>query len=406
MRVAPLILLPLLFGCPGQRPAEPPAPRAEFLLWAGDSTFWVRSAADGIRVRGSPLLLARYGGRFFEIFIADDDQSYYDAILVGQRIFRRDLMTGDSAAVFGDTLVAQIARRYGEEHPAERPLGPEEEGSDDPRTVATAELEILDLFGPFLIFEQHTDVEVAGGDDWHSTRRGAVDLRTGRPATVATLFGDSAGRRILAAGRRHFSDALDSILTAADERARRAAGTLGGFDFDEGSFTLVRERRQPAVAFLVPGAGDRAGGLVLHLPPIAAGPAAWWPEVDAGFPSDSGESTAEHWPRRGHDVLARFDANTDRLLLTLRDSGADRREWRVASLPAPARRLFALDDPPIDQPSRAGLERAFDESARYSEHTRVVRFDRRHPRPRPRRAALVRHASVRAHAPLSPIRQR
>lgn len=405
MRPTPLLLLTLLLGCGPEPAAGPPAPRSEFLLWAGDSTFWVRSDAEGMRVRGSPILLARYGGRFFEIYVADDDRSFYDAVLIGQRIFRRDLVTGDSAAVFTDTLVASLARRYGAEHPAERPLAPDEEGSDDPRTVATAEIEILDLFGPFLIYEQHTNVEVAGGDDGHSTRRGAVDLRTGLAATMSTMFGDSAGGRILATGRRHFSDALDSILAASDERARRAAGTLGGFDFDERSFTLVREQRRPAVAFLVPGTGDRAGGLVLHLPPVPGGPAAWWPEVDATFPSGSGAGTAEEWRRRGHDVVARFDVNTDRLLLALRDTGAGGREWRVGALPAPARRLYALDDPVLDLASRAALERAFDESALYSEHTRVVRNDHGPPPPRGH-AARVRHAALYRDRPSFPIAHR
>jgi hypothetical protein len=35
-----------------QRPAGPPPPRAEFLVAAGDSTYWVLATADGVRRRG------------------------------------------------------------------------------------------------------------------------------------------------------------------------------------------------------------------------------------------------------------------------------------------------------------------------------------------------------------------
>ena len=61
---------------------------------AGDSTFWVSSDSTGMRVRGSPMLLARWDGRFYEVYVADDDRSYYDAVFVGQQVFRRDLLTG------------------------------------------------------------------------------------------------------------------------------------------------------------------------------------------------------------------------------------------------------------------------------------------------------------------------
>src|SRR5215211_4849688 len=92
----PVPLLPLLpligLACSRDRSAEggmpaPAPPRVEFLLSAGDSTYWVRGTAGGLRMRGSPMLLAHYGGRFFEVYVADDDRSYYDALFVGQRLY-------------------------------------------------------------------------------------------------------------------------------------------------------------------------------------------------------------------------------------------------------------------------------------------------------------------------------
>jgi len=65
------LVLALLAGC--ERAPEPvPAPVAEFIVAAADSVFWIRSEADGIRVRGAPMVLAQVGGRFSEIYAADD----------------------------------------------------------------------------------------------------------------------------------------------------------------------------------------------------------------------------------------------------------------------------------------------------------------------------------------------
>src|SRR5690348_11098817 len=95
----PLLLLGAGCGVGGRKTADAPPPPAEFLLATQDSTFWVSSNGRTIRARGVPLTLAQYDGRFFEVFIADDDRSYQDALLVGLRVYRRDLLSGDSAVV-------------------------------------------------------------------------------------------------------------------------------------------------------------------------------------------------------------------------------------------------------------------------------------------------------------------
>ena len=98
----------LLAGAAACRGAEPDAarpPDADFVLSAGDSSYWVTSEGGTIHFRGAPLELARVDGRFYELYVADDDRSYQDAVLVGQRIFRRDLVTGDSLLVYEDTIV-------------------------------------------------------------------------------------------------------------------------------------------------------------------------------------------------------------------------------------------------------------------------------------------------------------
>ena len=95
-KVALAALTLCLWAC---GPGAPP-PSSEFLVSAGDSTYWVRTDTTGVRVRGSPILLARYGGQFYEVYVTDDDQSFADATFVGQRIYRRNLINGDSTLVF------------------------------------------------------------------------------------------------------------------------------------------------------------------------------------------------------------------------------------------------------------------------------------------------------------------
>jgi hypothetical protein len=50
-----------------------------FLVVAGDSTFWVERSDGRLRMRASPLFLAKVGREFSELYIADDDRSYRDA---------------------------------------------------------------------------------------------------------------------------------------------------------------------------------------------------------------------------------------------------------------------------------------------------------------------------------------
>ena len=68
MRYLSLVLLAFTGSC---ALPPPPPPAAEFLVSAGDQTYWVRSDNSGLRIRGSPLILARTGGRYYEIFVSE-----------------------------------------------------------------------------------------------------------------------------------------------------------------------------------------------------------------------------------------------------------------------------------------------------------------------------------------------
>ncbi|MGI8497472.1 MAG: hypothetical protein ACR2OG_07830 [Gemmatimonadaceae bacterium] len=373
-RSAILLLVVTAAACNRDERAAPVA--AQFLLVAGDSTFWVRSGGVGgchhrsACVRGSSIQLARFGGHFYELYVADDDHSYADATIVGQRVYRRDLTTGDSALVFGDSLMSAYARGYAREHPLDHPLGPSEEPQDDPRVTAMSEVTMLDQHGPLVNLDYRSDGSAPDGDEWHIARRSVVDLRRGRLATVADIFGDSAADRILRQGQRQYRRAIDSVLASSDPRARDAAAAVGDLRFDGTSFGVVDDARSPAVAFTAVGHGDRAGGITMALPPIPAPAPGWWSEVREQLPHSSPDSIGDRWLHGRVQVVARYDGEGERARLLLADSGG--REWAVARVPGPARRIYWLDSPPLDSASIRALVRAFDDAALYNDETRSV----------------------------------
>jgi len=162
------------------------------------------------------MVLGHYDRRFFELYAAEQDQSYYDALLVGERLYRRDIITGDSTMLFADTAVSHVAAIYARTHPDERPLGKDEEGVANPQTSATAQLDILDVFGPYLSYEYHVDIRLPGRDDWHTTRRGVLDLRNGKETEPGDLFGAERGREIADVARRQFETTRDSAVRTRD----------------------------------------------------------------------------------------------------------------------------------------------------------------------------------------------
>jgi hypothetical protein len=364
-QLSPFLLIAALAACGGD---EVPV-RAEFLMLAGDSTFWVKSAGAGIRTRGSPIQLARYAGSFYELYIGDDDRSFYDAVIVGQRIFRRDLISGDSMVVFEDSTIGAFHEWYAKEHPDDRRLAPNDEPADEPHASATSDVRILSHHGPYLSYEYRADGEIVGSESWHIARRGVIDLRTGRAASLRALVGDSAAGRVLALGRSQFEQAVDSVLASHDERARPAIRAIGDFEFDSGSFALVNVDRAPAIEFVVPGRRGDAEGLTLPLPPIQVPTPPWWSQVAEALPVGKHVSEDEdRWIGEGYTVVARYEG-ADRARVALIDTLGQ--EWAVGRVPGPAWRVYRLEAA-LDSSTRAALERAFDEAALYDEEARTA----------------------------------
>ncbi len=367
-----LLLLSLLAPVACREPATadaPPPPAAEFLLAAGDSSFWVTSAGGSVRVRGAPIDIARVDGRFYELYVSDDDRSFGDAVLVGQRVYRRDLETDDSLLVYQDTIVPRIARLYARLHPDDAPLPPDEDESDDPLWMATTTLDLDDVAGPFVSFSLHADVERDDAPLWHTSRRGVIDLRTGGSATLAAVAG-TASASVERARREVMESTLDSVRLSQDERGERAAAVLSHYRLDPASFFLTTLDGAPAVSFALPGEGDGDAGHLLALAPIPIGEPAWWTAVASTLPITSTDGLRDVWRHDRYDVVVHYDPLGGGARLVLRDSTS--REFTVGRVPAPATRIMWLDRPPIDASARHALDRAFNESILYDDAVRAV----------------------------------
>lgn len=402
----------LLAGIACAHPTAEPPPRGELLISAGDSTWWVQSTPDGLRLRGSPIALAHFDGRFYELYAADDDRSYPDALFIGQRLFRRDLLTGDSTLVMEDSVVPRLAREYALQHPGERPLAPDEDAGESPSQEVTSSLELVEVHGPYLSFEYHVDIESgtrtgeeeeeSGGEDedlreqraWHATRRGVVNLRRGREETISSLFGDTAAVRILREGAAAFRDAQAQVREASGAGARRLARSLGSFRFEPASFELADRDGAPVVLFHAPGEGQGiVGSVTIPLAPVAAQPAGWWSDLRGELPTPSPDSMVDRWQRGRTVVLARYDSAGDDAQIVLRDSTG--REWVLGRVGGPVRRVVWLDAVSADPRARQGLVRAFEDAALYDEEVRTARAERPHAGAPIFRASLARPSGAR-----------
>lgn len=370
-RSATALVLALLAAC-SEKPREPSGqgipPAAEFVLTAGDSAFWIASEGGDIRVRGAPLELARLDGRFFELYVVDDDHSFQSAELVGQSIYRRDLRTGDSVLVYRDSIVPRLAIEYSSKHPDDRRIGPDDDTDESPLWHAASTLEVEAVHGPFLSYSVHTDVERESAPLWHTSRRGVVDLRTGHAATLAEVAG--ADRPNVERQRDiEMKSVLDSVHRTRDERGTRASAALSHYHLDAASFTITTVDGAPAIAYTLPGAGYGDAGHMLPLTPIRFAGPPWWRDVSTTLPAASADRSREVWRHANYEVLVRYDS-TGAARLSLRDKTS--REWAVGRVGSPATRVFWLDQPALDADTRHALARAFQEAAGYGALTRVA----------------------------------
>ena len=344
-------------------------PAAEFLFAAGDSTYWVRSSGEGMRVRSAPILLTDVDGRLFEIFMSDDGTEYPDASFATVRLWSRALRSSDSTLLFADSTVLRELAAWRKANPAELEVDPNaDDVPDDPRTVVHDEIEILDVHGPYITFEHLLNADIDGGPPHqHRGKRYVVDVRSGHRPMLSELLGAADASRVLADARASLAQLTDSIRKAGasgDDRAEAAVETLDSFVFDSTSFGITDLSRDPAVSFMVPGSAPDGEALALHLPPLTVREPAWWKAVRRTLPEWSADSSRVRWERTAYEVVASPSEDGEALALVLRSLGlaSSKREWPVATVAAPAYQLIALDAPPLDSAGRAALARAFDVS--------------------------------------------
>lgn len=360
-------LLALLVAC---APSENAAPPAEFIVAAGDSSYWVRSDGSGIKLRGTPMVLAWLDGRFRELYVVDDDRSFENALFVGQRLYLRDLVSGDSTEIFRDTLVAALADAYSRAHPDARRLAPDEDAGEEPSATATADVSVLGVHGPFLSVEYHADTSGAADDSWHMTRHVVIDLRNGKQASLADVLGSGEAAMVLTRARSLYQETVDSIRKDRRSSAQRAARSLGRFRFDPGSFSLTAPNGTLMIAFSAPGQGSGGEGFTMPIRPIPVAEPPWWTEARSALPTSTRERE-EHWARGAYMVKALYDTTAQPVRMTLVDSLT--KEFPVGGVAAPVHRIYWLDRPPLDRAQRAALTRAFDEAALYDDAARAQR---------------------------------
>ncbi|HJQ21247.1 MAG TPA: hypothetical protein VJ867_12935 [Gemmatimonadaceae bacterium] len=351
----------------GRRSNGPPD--AEFILAAGDSSYWVQSNGSKIALRGSPMVLARLDGRFLELYVEDDDQSFENAQFVGQRLFERDILRGDSTEIFHDTLTGIMADRYERTHPDERRLNPDEDPNEEPSTSATTDLSVLGVHGPYLSVEYHVDTSSTRNDTWHTTRHMVIDLRTGAQMTLAEVVGTEEAASVISRGRKLFNETLDSIRRDTRPVARRAARAIPHFRFDPTSFSLAAPNGTLMVVFSAPGQGNGGEGFVLPMRPIPVTEPAWWAAARGAVPTSTQERE-ERWQHGQYTVRAQYDTGSRPVRLSLVDSAG--REFPIGAVTGPVHRIYWLDNPPIERNVRAALSRAFDEAALYDEDARTA----------------------------------
>ena len=315
------------------------------------------------------MVLARLESRFLELYVVDEDHSFENALFVGQRLYQRDLESGDSTEIFRDTLVSSLAEKYLRAHPDARRLAPDEDPGEEPGVSATAEVSVLGVHGPFLSVEHHVDTSGAADEGWHMTRQTVVDLRTGAHASLADILGPTAAGVVLDRARKLYQETVDSIRRDTRPVARRAARSISHFQFDPSSFSLTAPNGTLMIAFSAPGQGSGGEGLTLPMRPIAVTEPAWWRDARVALPTSTRERE-ERWSRGSYVVRAVYDTAARPVQLSLVDSAG--REFPVGAVSSPVHRIYWLDTPPVDRTQRSALSRAFDEAASYGETVRAA----------------------------------
>jgi len=363
--VSTLALIAGLGACADRAvtPAVPPV--AEFLVAAGDSTYWIRSSPEGLRVRSAPLVLTQSGKNFFELRIVEDIRDYLDAEFVRERLYGHVLGGTDSVLLYADESVADAMRYWLSERPGEEPINPDEDDAPAPASSAADFLEVIDVHGRWVSWAHALDIDLENAPGHtHQRRRGVSDIQSGARAELDSLVSPIEAARIAGIGRASLDTILAVVRDARDERATRARETLHTFVFDAASFSITDVERQAAILFHVPGTSTDGEALEMLLPPIPiAEQPAWWSAVQPTVPAWSTDSLTMRWTHGRYRVVGSVDSARTLLTLSLVADRVGAQPWPIAVVPMPAYQFIALDVETLDPGARAALSDAFDRAS-------------------------------------------
>jgi hypothetical protein len=161
------------------------------------------------------LILARSAGRYYEVYVVEIDRSYPKALFSGERVFRRELASGDSAMIYDDTTIVRMSSDYRQRHPNAPILRPEDDPDDDIDVSAVGETDILNVLGPFVALEHRLSIERADDHSRDDTTRTVIDIRNGKPVALDRMLRDSTVQEAAGEGglanRRWRHDGFDVI---------------------------------------------------------------------------------------------------------------------------------------------------------------------------------------------------
>jgi len=386
VRVSSLVTCAALLAACAPAPRERAGPQAEFLLVSDDSTAWVRSSADTIIVQRAPMLLATLGGRLIEIYVADEPVNFSDITFLVSRVYRRDLVTGDSTLVYADSTVLRAVLDYVRSHPGAERLEADEPAADAWRAVE-ASITPAEVIGSTLGLEVHVDRTV-GELGTHDTYRATVDLPTGRRLALGDLIAPAAAQAAVVAARQSLASAIELAGRRAGPLGMVASRAMSVLSFDSLSFTLARSGDSLAARFLVHDEQviDEARDTHRYsLEPLPLPSPVWWDAARRMLPRQLPDSSTrvEVGPV---SLDVRYDSMEVAFVAARTSSGSR----PVTRMRGPVRRVIAISDSLVSPAGkwRGALERAFSESGYYSDQVRAASLRSRARPTAARQAAL------------------
>jgi hypothetical protein len=375
----------MCIACTASRRA-PSAVTAEFLLVSDDSSAWVRVSADTVTVLRAPIMLAVLAGRLTEVSVVEEAHDFENASFLISRVFRRDLVTGDSAMVFTDSMVVQELQHFTRANPDAVPLSSDEEPGDGARSVESSVV-LLDVVGHTLGVEVHRD-RMVGEIGTHDTFRATLDLRTGKRLRVTDILTPGAASSTLAAAEQSLGAAVALAARRDGTVGRAVSRAIAALPFDPVSFSLKRKGDALSAEFLAHDEQviDEARDSHRYtLEPIVLPSPLWWSAVRATLPREVSD-TLSLVTAGGLTLELAYDAY-DMAVVHSRGSAGSRALLRLRG---PVRRVIALSDSLVVPGGawRGPLTRAFSQSAYYSDEVRAASLRRRARPTATRQAAL------------------